>query len=87
METGAGGDLARVGAAMARLERRIEELAAAIERQEDKLDRQIALAMLGKPSKARSRASCWPGWSGSRLTTASCSSVSARRWNGEVHDQ
>ena len=37
------GEMARLAASVVRLERRIEELAAAVERQDDKLDRLLAL--------------------------------------------
>ena len=43
MGAGEVSDMAQVGAAVVRLERRVEELAAAIERQDEKLDRVLAL--------------------------------------------
>ena len=43
MAVGEASDMAQLGAAVVRLERRIEELAAAVERQDDKLDRLLAL--------------------------------------------
>ena len=43
MAVGEASDMAQLGAAIVRLERRIEELAAAVERQDDKLDRLLAL--------------------------------------------
>ena len=51
MEAGEVSDVARIGAAVVRLERRIEELAAAIERQDDKLDRLIALTAPEEPEQ------------------------------------
>ena len=43
MAAGEVNDVTQLGAAVVRLERRIEELAAAMERQDDKLDRLLAL--------------------------------------------
>lgn len=43
MAAGEASDMAQLGAAIVRLERRIEELASAVGRQDDKLDRLIAL--------------------------------------------
>ena len=43
MAVGEASDMVRLAAAVVRLERRVEELAAAIERQDDKLDRVLAL--------------------------------------------
>ena len=49
MATGEENDVARLGAAVVRLERRVEELAAAIERQNDKLDWLLALTAPEEP--------------------------------------
>ena len=43
MAAGEASGVAQLGAAVVRLERRIEELAAAMEQQDDKLDRLLAL--------------------------------------------
>ena len=43
MAAGEASDMAQLGATIVRLERRIEELAVVVERQDDKLDRLLAL--------------------------------------------
>ena len=43
MAAGEASDMVQLGAAIVRLERRIEELVATVERQDDKLDRLLAL--------------------------------------------
>ncbi len=43
MAVGEASDIAQLGAAIVRLGRRVEELVAAVERQQDKLDRLLAL--------------------------------------------
>ena len=51
MAAGEASDMAQLGAAVVRLERRIEELGAAVERQNDKLDRLIALTAPEEPEQ------------------------------------